>query len=102
MLRKQMTTIQEINSAIIAGSFTNDELVSIGDAIRFARTQLTQQKKRSVTIGSTVKFTSAKRGVTVVGTVEKIAIKYITIRESNNGRLTTGLWKVPANMLEVV
>jgi hypothetical protein len=97
-----MTTIQNINRAIVAGTFTNDELTSIGDAIRFARAQLTQKTKRSVTIGSTVKFTNTKRGLTVFGTVEKIAIKYITVREANPGRLTTGLWRVPANMLEVV
>jgi hypothetical protein len=35
-----------------------------------------------------------------VGTVEKVAIKYVTVRESNTGRITSGLWKVPANMLE--
>ena len=89
-----MTTIQEINRAIIAGSFTNDELVSIGDAIRYARAQHTQEKKRSFRIGDLVKFTSAKRGVTVTGTVNKIAIKYITVSS------TQGLWRVPANMLE--
>jgi len=89
-----MTTIQEINRAIIAGSFTNDELVSIGDAIRYARAQLTQEKKRSFRIGDSVRFTSAKRGMTVTGTVNKIAIKYITVSSPQ------GLWRVPANMLE--
>jgi small-conductance mechanosensitive channel len=89
-----MTTIQDINRAIIAGSFTNDELVSIGDAIRFARAQLTQQKKRSFRIGDSVRFTSAKRGMTVTGTVNKIAIKYVTVSSAQ------GLWRVPANMLE--
>ena len=97
-----MTTIQDINRAIVAGTFTNDELTSIGDAIRFARAQLTQKTKRNVSVGSTVKFTSAKSGLTVVCTVEKIAIKYITVRDDNPGRLTSGLWRVPANMLEVV
>ena len=91
-----MTSIQEINSAILAGNFTNDQLTSIGDAIRFARAQLTQKTKRNVSIGSTVKFTSAKRGMTVTGTVSKIAIKYITVSSPQ------GLWRVPANMLEVV
>ena len=91
-----MTTIQDINRAIIAGSFTNDELVSIGDAIRFARAQLTQQKKRSFRIGDTVKFNSAKRHMTITGTVNKIAIKYITVASP------LGLWRVPANMLEAV
>lgn len=93
-------TIQEINTSIIAGNFTNDQLTSIGDAIRYARAQLGKDKIRSFKKGDTVKFTSTKRGVTVIGTVEKVAIKYVTVREANSGRLVTGLWKVPANMLE--
>jgi len=91
-----MTTIQDINRAIVAGSFTNDELTSIGDAIRFARAQLTREKKRSFRIGDSVQFTSAKRGMTVTGTVNKIAIKYVTVSSPQ------GLWRVPANMLEAV
>jgi hypothetical protein len=90
-------TIQEVNSAIFAGNFTNDQLTSITDAIRFARAQLVQEKKRSFRIGDTVKFTSAKRGLAVTGTVKKIAIKYITVQDSAN---ISSSWKVPANMLE--
>jgi small-conductance mechanosensitive channel len=93
-------TIQEINTSIIAGNFTNEQLTSIGDAIRYARTQLSQTKIREFRKGDTVKFTSAKRGVTIVGTVEKVAIKYVTVREASKGTITSGLWKVPANMLE--
>jgi hypothetical protein len=90
-----MTTIQDINRAIIAGSFTNDELTSIGDAIRYARTQLTQKTKRSLVLGDTVKFTSNRNGLTYRGTVRKIAIKFVTV---DTGSV---LFKVPANMLEV-
>jgi hypothetical protein len=93
-----MLTVQEINKAIMFGNFTNEELISIGDAIKFNRAQLVKQVKRSVTIGSNVKFTSNRNGVTYAGTVEKIAIKYVTVRDSS----TRGLWKVPASMLEVV
>lgn len=93
-----MLTIQEINKSIMHGSFTNAELISIGDAIKFNRAQLVKQVKRSVTLGSTVKFTSNRNGVTYVGSVEKIAIKYVTVRDS----ASRGLWKVPASMLEVV
>ena len=93
-----MLTIQEINKAIMFGKFTSDELNSIGDAIKFNRAQLVKQVKRSVTIGSNVKFTSNRNGMTYNGTVEKIAIKYVTVRDSR----TRGLWKVPASMLEVV
>ena len=94
-----MTSIQDINRAIIAGSFTNAELVSIADAIKFARAQLTQQKKREFFPGSSVKFYSAKRGRTVTGTVLKVAIKYITVSENGT---TFAQWRVPANMLEAV
>lgn len=93
-----MLTVQEINKAIMFGKFTSEELISIGDAIKFNRAQLVRQVKRSVTIGSNVKFTSNRNGVTYVGTVEKIAIKFVTVRDS----ATRGLWKVPASMLEVV
>ena len=93
-----MLTIHEINKAIMFGTFTNAELISIGDAIKFNRAQLVKQVKRSVTLGSTVKFTSNRNGMTYVGSVEKIAIKYVTVRDSS----TRGLWKVPASMLEVV
>lgn len=90
-----MVSIKDINSAIIAGNFTNEQLTSIIDAVKFARSQLTQQNKRSMRLGTTVRFTSTKNGLTVVGTVDKVAIKYITVRTPQ------GLWKVPANMLEV-
>jgi hypothetical protein len=93
-----MLTIHEINKAIMFGTFSNEELISIGDALKFNRAQLVKQVKRSVTLGSTVKFTSNRNGVTYVGSVEKIAIKYVTVRDS----ASRGLWKVPASMLEVV
>lgn len=93
---EKFSTIQEINRAIISGVFTNDDLVSIIDAVKFARSQLSQQNKRSMRLGSTVRFTSTKTGQSLTGDVTKIAIKYITVRTAQ------GLWRVPANMLEVV
>ena len=97
-----MLTIKEINQAIMYGSFTSEELNSIGEALKFNRAQLVRQVKRSVTIGSTVKFTSNRDGTTYVGTVEKIAIKYVTVRETNPKSFARGLWRVPASMLEMV
>ena len=93
-----MLTIQEINKAIMFGKFSNEDLISIGEALKFNRAQLVKQVKRSVTLGSTVKFTSNRNGVTYVGSVEKIAVKYVTVRDS----ASRGLWKVPASMLEVI
>ena len=88
-------TIQEVNTAIMFGNFTNDQLTSIVNAVQYARAQLGKQKIRTFTKGDTVKFTSAKRGGLVVqGTVTKVAIKYVTVKDG------AVLWRVPANMLE--
>jgi hypothetical protein len=87
-------TVQEINRAIVSGVFTNDDLNSIADAIKYARAQLTKQNRRALMPGDTVKFTSNRNGLTYVGTVSKVKIKYVLVR--TNG----GLFNVPANMLE--
>jgi len=92
-------TLQEINRAIIAGTFSNEDLNSIGEAIKFARTQLGQKNKFTLRTGSQVKFTSSKTGVTILGTVEKVNRKFIIVRE--NGK-AFGNWRVPASMLEAV
>ena len=89
-------TIQEINSAIMSGNFTNDQLTSIGDAIRFARANLVRQTKRQLTIGSKVKFTSNRNGMTYLGTVDKIKIKFVLVNTPQ------GRYNVPASMLETV
>ena len=87
-------TIQEVNTSIMFSNFSNDQLSSIIDAVKYARAQLGKEKIRSFNKGDTVKFYSTKRGITVTGIVNKVAIKYITVATSQ------GLWKVPANMLE--
>lgn len=92
---EQFSTIQQVNSTIMFGSFTNDQLNSIISAVKFRRSQLTRETKRELRIGSRVKFSSTRTGQTVVGTVNKVAIKYVTVATPQ------GLWKVPANMLEV-
>jgi LysM repeat protein len=91
---EQLTQIQQINSAIMFGSFTDTELSSILSAVQYAKAQLRKEKIRSFTKGDVVKFHSTKRGVTVTGTVTKVAIKYVTVKDG------VMLWRVPANMLE--
>lgn len=98
---EQLTEIQQIKRAIMFGTFTNDDLNAIGDAIRFARAQLGKEKIRSFHKGDTVKFRNSRTGGITIGTVEKVAIKYVTVRESHPGRLINSMWKVPANMLEI-
>ena len=92
-----MTKIQDVNSAIMFGNFTDVELNSVIDAVKFARAGLQRQVKRSLTLGTTVRWTSSKNPSGVQGTVEKIALKYVTVKTASGYR-----WKVPANMLEVV
>jgi hypothetical protein len=58
--------ISEINRSIIAGSFTNEELNSIGDAIKFARSQIANKNKFTLVKGSKVKFTNSRSGGIVI------------------------------------
>ena len=93
-----MSTIQEINSTIISGQFSNDQLNSIIAAVTFARNQPAQKNKFTLRAGSNVKFVSSRNGQTILGTVEKVNRKYVIVRE--NGKTFGGVWRVPANMLE--
>ena len=94
-----MATIQEINSSIIGGNFTNDQLSSIIQAVTFARNQIANVNKFTLVKGTRVKFVNSRTGQTVVGTVEDVKRKFIHVRENTSGRLTSGVWRVPANML---
>jgi hypothetical protein len=88
--------IKQVNSAIMFNSWTDMELGSMIDAIKFARASLAKSNKQALRVGQTVQFTSNKNGMTYTGEVTKIAIKYITVRTQQ------GAWRVPANMLKVV
>ena len=89
-------SIQTVNAEILAGNFTNTQLGSIIDAVKFARARLGDSNKRVLRIGQHVSFDSSKLGRGVTGTVTKIAIKYVTVKTAQ------GLWKVPASMLTPV
>jgi len=91
-----MKTIKEINTAIMFGDWTNTELVSMIDAVKWKRATLAKQTKASLRVGDNVSFTSSKTGLDVTGVVTKIAIKYVTVGTAQ------GLWRVPANMLAKV
>ena len=95
-----MMTIQDINSTIIAGNFTNDQLNSIVAAVTFARNQLSQRNKFNLRPGSSVKFVSSRSGQTIFATVKKVNRKYVIVSE--NGKAFNGNWRVPANMLEAI
>ena len=85
--------IKQINSAIMFGNLTNDQLNSVIDAVKFARSQITKTQTRSLRIGDTVQF-RRRDGRSYRGTVQKIMTKNITVKTN------AGLYRVPANMLE--
>jgi hypothetical protein len=87
--------IHEINSAIIRGDFSNDELNKIVEAVKYARSLISKETKRKLNVGTKVSFVSSRTGVTMTGTVRKVAIKYVTVDTPQGG------WRVPANMLTV-
>jgi hypothetical protein len=85
--------IKAINTAIITGTWTDTELSSMIDAVKFARSRIVQQNIFTMRAGAAVQFTSNKNGMTYKGTVEKVGRKFITVRTPQGG------WRVPANML---
>ncbi len=89
-----MTTLQSINTEIIGGNFSDADLNSIQDAIKFRRAQLVRKTIRTLTRGDAITFNSTRLGRNVQGTVQKVGRKFVTVST------TAGLWRVPANMLE--
>jgi hypothetical protein len=83
----------EIAHYIRFTSWTNDDINKFVEAVKSARAQLTRQNIWSFAVGDRVCFNSTRCGF-VTGTVEKVAIKYVTVRTSR------GLYRVPANMLK--
>ena len=88
--------ITQINTAIMHGNLTNDELTTVIEAVKYARSRLQKQVKNALMIGDNVNFTSSKTGQNVTGVVTKIAIKYVTVKTLQ------GAWRVPANMLSKI
>jgi hypothetical protein len=91
-----MSKLQEIRSAIRTGSFTNDELNILGDAIKYARAELGRDIKHTISVGAAVKFTSSRDGSVYTGKVRKINIKYVIVDTPRGG------FRVPASMLTAV
>jgi len=91
-----MLSIKEVNQAIMLQEWTNTELTSMIDAVKWNRERLAKQIKRSIAPGDNVEFTSSKTGRLTRGFVKKVAIKYVTVDTG------MGMWRVPANMLSVV
>jgi hypothetical protein len=89
----KLSAISSVNHAIISGQFTNDQLDSIAQAVKFARNQIAAQNKVTMRIGADVKFYNSRTGQDMIGKVTKVAIKFITVQVGGS------MWRVPANML---
>jgi hypothetical protein len=92
----KLVGLQDIYSSIVNGDFSNQDLEKIIGAVKFRRSEIVRLAKRSLTPGSSVKFTNPKTGQVYFGTVDKIKVKYVLVK-TNLGR-----YNVPANLLETV
>jgi len=88
--------LTQIKAEILTGGFDNAELKELIETVQYARAQLGKDIKRRLQPGASVSFVSNRSGQRVLGTVERVAIKNIVVRTH------LGLYRVPANMIEVV
>ena len=86
-------TINDVNTAIMYGDWTNDQINSMVAAVKYARSRLGQQAKRELAVGDAVKCVS-RVGYAYSGMVTKIMKKNCLVRTQNT------VYRVPANMLE--
>jgi hypothetical protein len=91
-----MMNLTQIKAEILTAQLTNAELQELIETVQYARAQLGKSVKRQLQPGVSVSFVSNRSGQRVLGTVERVAIKNIVVRTH------LGLYRVPANMIEVV
>jgi hypothetical protein len=87
--------ITQIKAEILTANLSNAELQDLMETVQYARAQLGKSVKRQLQPGASVSFVSNRSGQRVLGTVERVAIKNVVVRTH------LGLYRVPANMLEV-
>lgn len=88
-----MKTASEINTAILNGNFTPDEIRAISNAISFKFKEMQRKAAISFMKGDKVKFTT-RNGETVVGTVARVNQKTVTVNTA------TSQWKVSGSLLK--
>lgn len=86
--------LDQLIRAIHQGTWTNQQLNIMADAIKFARAQQARSVARQIQKGTEVQFTSRNR--TYRGPVVDVLIKNAVV-ETQFGR-----YRVPMNMLEVL
>ena len=88
-----MSNVAQINTLIMTGGLSNDELNSVADALKYMRARIAKRNVWTLVKGVKVKWTSSKTGMTMSGTINKVNRKFMIV-----GVGTTN-WRVPANML---
>ena len=73
-------TIQTINAEILQGNFTIEQLDSINDAVKFARSRIAQKNSFTLRQGARVFLTHDKLGGKAFGTVLKVKIKKADVK----------------------
>ena len=86
-------TIKDVNSAIMYQDWTDEQLVSMWQAVKYARERLAKKVVWSLSHGATVKFTNSRNGQVMVGKVTKINRKRVKVQVGMT------IWTVPAAML---
>jgi hypothetical protein len=64
--------LKQVNTAIMQGNWTNDDLNSMIDAVKWRRAQLAKTVKNQLSPGTAVRFNSQKLGGMVSGTLESV------------------------------
>lgn len=86
--------LKQLNTEIMQGNWTNDDLNAMIESIKWRRAQLAKTVKKELRPGATVRFNSSKMGGMVQGTLMDVKIKFATVDTAR------GRWRVPINMLE--
>ena len=74
----------------------NDELNKVVEAVKLRRNQLHFQDAHSLKFNDRVSF-QGRNGITEIGTVEKVKIKYVLVRTDRGQR-----WNVPGSHLTLI
>lgn len=90
-----MKTVSEINSAILNGNWSNEEIKSFVQAINYKMKEAQSRAVYSFRIGDKVSFTT-RSGELIKGTVSKINQKTVTVNTS------TSTWKVSGTLLKKI
>ena len=85
-------TFEDVLNAVRFGSYTNDQLNAVMEAVKYARNQLSRKNIWTFQEGDQVSYINRK-GVRVSGVIKHIAVKKCHVQ------VGTVVWTVPANML---